>query len=804
MTQRGLRAHGLWMAAAAAVWMLGCEAQAPEDGPVRAGADTPQTPAAGATAVRTTAADAVEAGSPEAEAIERSLHFLALVRPDLQEGLHEAAPLSVNLTDAGLSHTRLRQTIDGVPVFGRQAIVHLSAAGELIEVTDGFAPGLHVDTAPMLSAEEAIEAAVASHGGWAAITRPPLADLQVLERPRAVHLTYRVQLHQFAPDFDPAMPVVFVDAHDGSEVWEYDNLKHAPLSDSDKETWDMRGRTNYMSAVLADDSAGDSVASGAHQHVGDALAYFQSAHGRDSFDGSGALVRSYVHYGKNYVNAYWDGIRLTFGDGDGVVSGPLATRDVVAHELSHGVTEHSADLIYAGESGALNEATSDIFAAAVEAAVEPADTDGIWTVGEDCWLDDPEPGDSRPAALRYMDDPVLAGDYDYYPSRYSGSSDNGGVHWNSGIANLFFHLLANGGARPREAGKSGTQYDPSVAGIGIAKAADVWYGALTNYMTQSSSFGDARTATLSAAADLGLAAADIDAIKNAWAGVGVWEFDQQSSTPGVHVPEGDMAYFTFPAGSEAAVRFVLRDETGGSSGDADLYVRYGSDPTTNSYDCASTTATSNEACELYPQAGSGDYHVMVHAWASGANRPGDVTVTLDYLSVTESAQGCSADADCDDGNPCTDNVCSGGSCVRNDNSLSCDDGDACTVGDICSGGSCIGSAMDCDDGIGCTVDSCDAGACINRASDALCDDGNACTDNICDVVAGTCSTVVDDKNSCSDGDTCTDDVCSGGVCSSSDNGSCNGCLPLGASCDADSDCCGGKCRGGGPGGKSCK
>jgi vibriolysin len=202
---------------------------------------------------------------------------------------------------------------------------------------------------------------------------------------------------------------------------------------------------------------------------------------RDSWDGRGSLMRATVHYGQSYNNAFYQGGSIFFGDGDGVRFAPLGRAiDVVAHEWTHGVTESSAALVYTGESGALNEAMSDIFGAAVEAS-RMGVTSATWQVGENIFT---------PAtfgdALRYMDTPTLDGaSRDYYPELLA--SDD--VHHSSGIGNLAFYLLANGGTHPR--GRTST----AVIGIGINEAARVFYSALTAYLQSNDGYSQARNKT---------------------------------------------------------------------------------------------------------------------------------------------------------------------------------------------------------------------------------------------------------------------------------------------------------------------
>lgn len=430
------------------------------------------------------------------------------------------------------------------------------------------------------------------------------------------HLAWRVQLTRLDGSKHAAMPVYFIDAHSGDRILSYDNLKTTSLSDADKRTHDMRNGTSYTSAVIADSA--DAVANDAHVHAGYTLDYYLTKHNRDGFDGNGTLVRSYVHYSSNYVNAYWNGSVLTYGDGDNVTSAPLVVMDVVAHEFTHGVTDFSADLIYSNESGALNEASSDIMAAAVEAHVEGI-TPGTFQVGEDCWLAAP--------ALRFMYNPTQDGkSREHYSTRYTGFDDNGGVHMNSGIANLFFYLLAQGGQHPNAAHRVAP-----VTAIGIQPAADIWYRALTQYMTASTNFAGARTATLSAATDLFGATSDqVCQVKNAWAEVGVGTSCSAAPPPpppppppspvlqngvpvtGLSASTGTMLLFTMdvPAGSSNLVFNIS-----GGTGDADMYVRFGAPPTTTTYTCRPYTNGNNETCTIAaPSAGT--WHVGVRAYSA--------------------------------------------------------------------------------------------------------------------------------------------------------------------------------------------
>jgi len=205
----------------------------------------------------------------------------------------------------------------------------------------------------------------------------------------------------------------------------------------------------------------------------------------NSIDGLGPLISARNHYGVSYNNAFWDGQKINLGDGDGVSFQSLTTLDIIGHEWQHGVTQYTAGLNYSNESGALNEAFSDIMGAMAERYWygESANT---WKIGEGSYTPG-TPGD----ALRYMNTPWLGGQPWNYPGRYTGSGDNGGVHINSGIANFAFYLLAKGGC-----GYS------CVSPIGADRATQIFYRALRYYMLPTDGFYWARYTTLWAAGDL--------------------------------------------------------------------------------------------------------------------------------------------------------------------------------------------------------------------------------------------------------------------------------------------------------------
>jgi vibriolysin len=307
---------------------------------------------------------------------------------------------------------------------------------------------------------------------------------------------------------------------------------------------------------------------------------------------------------------------------------------VTVHELTHAVTDSESDLVYSGESGGLNESMSDIFAGVCESWQRGWAVDAdVFKVGEDIWTPNVA-GD----ALRYMDDPAKDNvSLDFYGD-YSSGVD---VHYSSGISNLVFSLLSKGGTHPR--GKTSL----NVAAIGPEKAARIFYKANTDLFTPNTTFEQAKTYTIQAAQALGYDAATVQAVSDAWLAVGVPPPPPVTTplTNGVAVTNlsgssGNKKYYTLevPAG-QTSLSFV----TSGGTGDADLYVRFGSVPNSSTYDCRPYTSGNAETCTFNnPQAGT--WYVMLNGYTSysGLSLKGTYTGTGGGgtgTPVTETATG---------------------------------------------------------------------------------------------------------------------------------------------------------------------
>ncbi|MFD5475357.1 M4 family metallopeptidase [Streptomyces sp. NPDC127105] len=257
---------------------------------------------------------------------------------------------------------------------------------------------------------------------------------------------------------------------------------------------------------------GDATVNRAYAGLGATFELYLTAYRRDSIDGSGLPLDATVHYDKHYNNAFWNGEQMVFGDGDGEIFLDFTIPvDVIGHELTHGVTQHTANLAYFGQSGALNESLSDVFGSLIKQyTLGQTATEADWLIGAGLLA----PGVSG-TALRSMkapgtayDDDVLGKDpqpaaMDHY---VHAGSDNGGVHINSGIPNHAFYLVAT-----------------ALGGHAWEKAGQLWYDVLTGgELHEDAQFADFATLTVRAARErYGSDGGELEAVRKAWEQVGV-------------------------------------------------------------------------------------------------------------------------------------------------------------------------------------------------------------------------------------------------------------------------------------------
>lgn len=338
----------------------------------------------------------------------------------------------------------------------------------------------------------------------------------------------------------------------GRKVYTRDALNQAPGNTYPYVNNYQQFTDNDNNWTTAEHSANkDDAALDAHWGAIKTYDYWQQKHSRNSYDGNGAQIRSYVHVDNNYDNAFWNGSVMSYGDGSSNGSegngnfDALTSIDVAAHEIGHAVTTFTADLAYQRESGGLNEGFSDIWGAAVEhfAKGNGSDTSPaakIWLIGDEI---DRRSGS---AALRSMSNPTSLGQPDTYGGSYwqnpncgtpTNNNDYCGVHTNSGVLNHWFYLTTVGGNGTNDIGNSF-----SVSGIGMTKAAAISYRTLNVYLSANSTFANARTGAIQAAVDLyGADSAAEQAVTNAWHAVGVGAaYDNGTPPPPGNCVSGDV------------------------------------------------------------------------------------------------------------------------------------------------------------------------------------------------------------------------------------------------------------------------
>ena len=261
-----------------------------------------------------------------------------------------------------------------------------------------------------------------------------------------------------------------------------------------------------------DPATGDTAADQAFDGLGETFAFLWDAFDRASIDGAGGTLAATVHYGEKYDNAFWNGERMVFGDGDGeVFTGFTGSISVIAHELGHGVVEHSGGLEYAGQSGALNESVADVFGALTEQHVRgQTAAEASWLIGAGIFTTavQGEALRSMKAPGTAYDDDVLGRDpqpahmRDYVET----TEDNGGVHINSGIPNKAFHLVAS-----------------ALGGHAWERAGRIWYLTVTGgSLPRTADFARFAAATVHVAAtEYGEDSEEAVAVRTAWSAVGV-------------------------------------------------------------------------------------------------------------------------------------------------------------------------------------------------------------------------------------------------------------------------------------------
>ncbi|MCA6094203.1 M4 family metallopeptidase [Streptomyces sp. SCA3-4] len=453
----------------------------------------------------------------------------------------------------GTVHTRYERTYDGLPVLGGDLVVDATKGGSLRSVAKATKARMAVaTTTPSFAAagaeKDALKAAAAKGSKATKADRAPRKVIWAANGTPV--LAYETVVGGLQHDGTPNELHVITDARTGARLFEFQGVKQGTgnsqysgkvtigtsgssgsyqLNDATRgghKTYNLNRGSSGTGTLFtdADDvwgngSTSDAATAGVDAHYGAQLTwdYYKNVHGRSGIKGDGKGAYSRVHYGNNYVNAFWSDqcFCMTYGDGSGNAK-PLTSIDVAAHEMTHGVTSATANLTYSGESGGLNEATSDIFAAAVEFWANNPSDPGDYLVGEKIDIN----GNGSP--LRYMDKPSKDG-----RSKDSWYSGLGGidVHYSSGPANHWFYLASEGsGAKEINGVKydSPTSDGQPVTAIGRDNAAKIWFKALTQRMQSNTNYAGARDATLWAAGELfGVGSETYNNTANAWAAINV-------------------------------------------------------------------------------------------------------------------------------------------------------------------------------------------------------------------------------------------------------------------------------------------
>ena len=470
----------------------------------------------------------------------------------------------------GTEHVRFDRTYRGLPVIGGDTVVH-SKGGQFKSASQTQRAALNVGTRAHINAEDAIVAAGGEFGSD--FVGSPKTSLAIYARGAgAPSLAYQVNFQGSDRAGGPIDMTYIVNAQSGNVLDRWSNIETGKptgggttcsgttsaagigqtiysgdvaistqncgtsfqmtdLTRGGGYTTNMANGTRGNGTIFtdADNNWGNnlnsdvaSAAADAHFGIAATWDYFKNVHGRNGIANNGVGALSKVHYNRNYVNAFWSDscFCMTFGDGDGVTYGPLVDLDVAGHEMSHGVTSRTANLTYSGESGGLNEATSDIFGSMVEFAVNNALDTPDYLIGEEIYISNP----TNSKALRYMYNPQLEGAGRSVNCWYSGIGSID-VHFSSGPANHFFYLLAEGSGAKTYSGvnhTSPTCNGSSLTGIGRSAAEKIWYRALTVYMTSSTNYAGARAATITAANDLfGAGSTESNAVAATWSAVSV-------------------------------------------------------------------------------------------------------------------------------------------------------------------------------------------------------------------------------------------------------------------------------------------
>lgn len=455
----------------------------------------------------------------------------------IEDAMKGFKPDEIKKDENGHTFVSFKQKIKGIEVLNSEIIVHYDETGVIVGINGNYKAEKEVEKPGSLniSKKEAIKKAK-SLFDYQELGFEPDAEKVILEKDGNLYEAYMVNIYYFGQEvgnYD-----VYVETSSGEVIEIEDNIRYdghivgqginvsgsivdlnlyqsgssyymrdiVPTDPTEIKTFTLNNKTSLGYLIyttvnppyFADEPAGVS----AHYGAGAVYDFYNEMFNRNSLDGNGMTIKSFVHYKMNYNNAFWDGYEMVYGDGDGVqftyFSGDL---DVVAHEMTHGVTDYEADLVYKAQSGALNESMSDVFGVLVETYDKAGGDKSKWSFNAEDWVVGDEiytpniPGDY----LRSLANPSR----DHMDEYLYTTQDYGGVHTNCGIPNKAAFLIAQS--------------------IGMEKTAKIYYKALTDIMTPETDFAMAYLSLRDAAAALGYGDDVSSAIKYAFEQVGIKE-----------------------------------------------------------------------------------------------------------------------------------------------------------------------------------------------------------------------------------------------------------------------------------------
>ncbi len=529
----------------------------------------------------------------------------------------------------GQQRIRYEQTWQGIPVWGQVLVADQALGGQVNQVSGTMLRKIDADlTGPAVALSASDAARQARSGAKGSNEQVKLFVMQ--DETGQARLVYLVSW--LAASKEPSRPFVMIDAQTGSELKRWEGINHkdatgpggnvktgkyfygadfGPLQVDDNCR--MTG-TNVDTLNMNHGTTGGAI----HQftcpentvkEINGAYSPLNDAHyfGNVVFDmyrnwyNTAPLsfkLKMRVHYSRNYENAFWDGSQMTFGDG-ATTFYPLVSLDVAAHEVSHGFTEQNSGLVYSGQSGGINEAFSDMAGEAAEYYMKGSND---WLVGAQIFKGN--------GSLRYFEDPARDGKSIGHASDYYDGID---VHHSSGVYNRAFYLLAN------------------TSGWQTRKAFEVFVLANRLYWGPNTTFDQGACGVTRAATDLGYSVSDVAA---AFTAVGVNATCAGTTPQPGSVLQSGVPVSNLTAAKGGKLNFTVEVPAGrsqlvvtssGGSGDADLYVKFGSAPTASSYDCRPYKSGNAETCTLNaPKAGT--WHVQL----SGFSAFSGVTLKASY------------------------------------------------------------------------------------------------------------------------------------------------------------------------------